>query len=62
MAKWRIMDLLGLPYALYAFSNEVFNLLRLILHAIESQELVDRGAVLDAAAGDGSMGTTHCLW
>ena len=56
------MDLPGLPYALYAFNNGVFNLLRLTLHAIESQELVGREAVLDAAAGDGSMGTTPSSW
>ena len=56
------MGLLGLPYALYAFSNGVCNLIRLILDAIQSQELVIRGVVLDSDAEDSSMGTTTTSW
>ena len=56
------MGLLGLPYALYAVSSWVFDLLRLALDAMESQELAARGAIPDATVGDGSVGTTPTSW
>ena len=62
VATQRIVSLRSLPYALYAFSNEVCNLIRLTLDIMESLELVASGAVLVAAAGDGSMGAIPILW
>ena len=62
MATRRIVGLLGLPSALYAFGSGVCDLLRLALDAMESQELAVRGTVPDATAGDGSVGTTPTSW
>ena len=58
----RVIRSLGLPCALYAFSDGVARLLKLILAAVDNQGLVASGYYLVADAESDSVGTTSTSW
>ena len=61
-ATRRVIRVLGLAGALYAFSGEVAQLLWLILAALDSKGLVASGVYWGADAEVSSVGTTSDSW